>query len=113
MKERADCFAFTVFQMSCYCKYFVALPHGAMGCLHCVILVFPDHTHLHFAYQTIGIEYYNISQTKFDTRMREHSGSVEECFTRDGGAAGSCLTGVTASWSLSKTHLSWLSTGPT
>ena len=36
----------------------------------------------------------------------ERSGSVEECLTRDRGAAGSSLTGVTALWSLSKTHLS-------
>ena len=28
-------------------------------------------------------------------RRREHSGSVVECLTRDGGAAGSSLTGVT------------------
>ena len=28
--------------------------------------------------------------------MRERSGSVEECLTRDRGAAGSSLTGVTA-----------------
>ena len=27
---------------------FVALPHGAMGCLQFVIVVFPDHTHLLF-----------------------------------------------------------------
>ena len=27
-----------------------------------------------------------------------------ECLTRDGGAAGSSLTGITALWSLSKTH---------
>ena len=33
-------------------------------------------------------------------------GSVVEYLTRDRGAAGSSLTGVTASWSLSKTHLS-------
>ena len=32
--------------------------------------------------------------------------SVVECLTRDKGAAGSSLTGVTALWSLSKTHLS-------
>ena len=32
--------------------------------------------------------------------------SVVECFTRDREAAGSSLTGVTALWSLSKTHLS-------
>ena len=30
---------------------------------------------------------------------------VVECLTRDRGAASSSLTGVTASWSLSKTHL--------
>ena len=40
-------------------------------------------------------------------------GSVEDCLTRDRGAAGPSLTGVTALWSLSKTHLSWLSTGST
>ena len=37
---------------------------------------------------------------------RERSGSVVECLTRDRRAAGSSLTGVTALWSLSKTHLS-------
>ena len=36
-----------------------------------------------------------------------------ECLTRDRRAAGSSLTGVTALWSLSKTHLSYLSTGST
>ena len=44
---------------------------------------------------------------------RERSGSVVECLTRDRRAAGSSLTGVTALWSLSKTHLSQLSTGST
>ena len=44
---------------------------------------------------------------------RERSGSVDECLTRDRRAAGSSLTGVTALWSLSKTHLSQLSTGST
>ena len=39
-------------------------------------------------------------------KLRERSGSVEECLTRDRGAAGLSLTGVTALWSLSKTHLS-------
>ena len=38
--------------------------------------------------------------------FRECSGSVVECLTRDRRAAGSSLTGVTALWSLSKTHLS-------
>ena len=37
---------------------------------------------------------------------RERSGSVVECLARDRGAAGSSLAGVTALWSLSKTHLS-------
>ena len=36
----------------------------------------------------------------------ERSGSVVECLIQDRGAAGSSLTGVTALWSLSKTHLS-------
>ena len=36
----------------------------------------------------------------------EHSGSVVECLTRDRRAAGSSLTGITALWPLSKTHLS-------
>ena len=38
--------------------------------------------------------------------FRERSGSVVECLTRDRRVAGSSLTGVTALWSLSKTHLS-------
>ena len=37
---------------------------------------------------------------------RERSGSVVECLTQDRRAVGSSLTGVTALWSLSKTHLS-------
>ena len=45
--------------------------------------------------------------------VRERSGLVVECLTRDRGAAGSSLTGVTVLWSLSKTHLSKLSTGST
>ena len=36
----------------------------------------------------------------------ECSGSVVECMTRDLEAAGSSIIGVTALWSLSKTHLS-------
>ena len=38
--------------------------------------------------------------------LRELSGSVVECLTRNRRAAGSSLIGVTALWSLSKTHLS-------
>ena len=30
-RKRAGCFALIVFQMSCYCKCSVALPHCAMG----------------------------------------------------------------------------------
>ena len=44
---------------------------------------------------------------------RERSGSVVECLTQDRGVGGSSLTGVTVLWSLSKTHLSYLSTGST
>ena len=44
---------------------------------------------------------FNTNQT-----IRERSGSVVECLTPDEEAAGSSLTGVTALWSLSKTHLS-------
>ena len=48
------------------------------------------------------------SESKGDVTpdSRERSGSVVECLTRDRRAAGSSLTGVTALWSLSKTHLS-------
>ena len=46
-----------------------------------------------------------ITTTNITTITRERSGSVVECLTRDRGAAGSSLTGVTALWSLSKTHL--------
>ena len=41
-----------------------------------------------------------------DDTVGERSGSVVECLTPDWGARGSSLTGVTALWSLSKTHLS-------
>ena len=51
--------------------------------------------------------------TNCQPTLWERSGSVVECLTRDRRAAGSSLTGVTALWSLSKTHLSQLSTGST
>ena len=47
-----------------------------------------------------------IPSTVFSLKLRERSGSVVECLTRDRRAAGSSLTGVTALLSLSKTHLS-------
>ena len=40
------------------------------------------------------------------SKLRERSGSVVECLTRDRRAAGSSLTGVTALQALSKTYLS-------
>ena len=43
----------------------------------------------------------------------EHSDSAVGCLTRDQEAAGLSLTGITALWSLSKRHLSQLSTGST
>ena len=30
-EERAGCYALIVFWVSCYCKYPLALPHGAVG----------------------------------------------------------------------------------
>ena len=39
------CFAIIVLQMYCFHKCYVALPHGTMGWLQCVIVVFLDHTH--------------------------------------------------------------------
>ena len=41
----------------------------------------------------------------------EHSGSVVGRLTEDRGTAGSSLTSITVFVSLSKTHLSFLSTG--
>ena len=49
---------------------------------------------------TIMIAFFFISCTW------ERCGSVVECLTRDRGATGSSLTGVTVLWSLSKTNLS-------
>ena len=49
----------------------------------------------------------DICVCSFFSFFKESSGSEVECLTRDRGAAGSSLTGVTALWSfLSKTHLS-------
>ena len=54
-----------------------------------------------------------VIQVYHDTPMSGHagingerSGSVVECLTQDREAVGLSLTGVTALWSLSKTHLS-------
>ena len=60
-------------------------------------------------YQKYGLFlHHNAISTQYlshDMR-RECSGSVVECLTRERRAAVSSLTGVTALWSLSKTHLS-------
>ena len=53
------------------------------------------------------------TQENITHRRGERRGSVVECLTRDRGAAGLSLTGVTALLSLSKKHLSYLSTGST
>ena len=47
-KRELVCFAFIVLQMSCYCKCSVTLHHGALVGLKCVIVLFPDSTHLIF-----------------------------------------------------------------
>ena len=52
------------------------------------------------------ILYLLTNESMFKEAARERSGSVVECLTRDREAAGSSLTGITALWSLSKTHLS-------
>ena len=51
-------------------------------------------------------EKYCFVPAKGTFHIRERSGSVVECLTRDRRAGGSSLTGITALWSLSKTHLS-------
>ena len=47
-ETRTGCFALIVFLVSCDCFCSVTLPHGALGCLHCVIVVFPGHAPLLF-----------------------------------------------------------------
>ena len=49
-----------------------------------------------------------VSSAPLSCHSRECSGSVVECLTRDRGAVSSSLIGVTAMWSLSKTHLTSL-----
>ena len=50
-EERDGCSAIIIFRMSFYCKLPVAFPHVAVGgSAVCVIVVFPDHTHLLYAY---------------------------------------------------------------
>ena len=55
--------------------------------------------------QTLHSPYFQIHDISKASKW-ERSCSVVECLTRDREATGSSLTGVTALWSLSKTHLS-------
>ena len=72
----------------------------------------PSYTHLnHPVTETKSTSKFYIAETLGETFLNnsskwERSGSVVECLTRDRRVAGSSLTGVTALWSLSKTHLS-------
>ena len=60
-EERAGCFALIVLRMSCYCKCSVALLHTVPWVsLQCVIVVFPDYTHLLFFYHKTLILYFSI-----------------------------------------------------
>ena len=60
----------------------------------------------HNNHKTPGRQTKQSDELSLPHQDRERSGSVVECLTRDRGAAGSSLTGVTALWFLSKTHLS-------
>ena len=70
------------------------------------------HKHTRIFYWISGTVFSNIAVSilflafLYAADFRERSGSVVECLAQDRGAAGSSLTGVTALWSLSKTHLS-------
>ena len=60
-----------------------------------------DNTHVQYINDTL-----HIIRSVIKSQFRERNGSVLECLTRDREAVGLSLTGVTALWSLSKTHLS-------
>ena len=63
-EERAGCFAFIVLRMSCYCKCSVNLLVVPWIGLRCVIVVFPDHTHLLFNKQILNDVVNNIESTR-------------------------------------------------
>ena len=67
-----------------------------------VTLICMPFTNVSFGGGAYSINFFCISTAKW----RERSDSMVECLTGDQEAAGSSLTGVTALWSLSKTHLS-------
>ena len=48
MSFLAGCLTSIVFLVSCDCYCSVALPHGAVTGLQCVIVILPNHTHLLF-----------------------------------------------------------------
>ena len=70
-------------------------PIGILGQVWYLIVSIPDLCSITYFWKNL-----------FTIHLRERSGSVVECLTRDRRAAGSSLTSVTALWSLSKTHLS-------
>ena len=45
--------ALIVFLMPCYCKGLMALPHGALVGLKCVIVVFSENSYLLFIYENL------------------------------------------------------------
>ena len=47
-REKVGCYAIIVLQVYCYYKCYVAHPQVPWVGLQCVIVVFPDHTHLLF-----------------------------------------------------------------
>ena len=57
-------------------------------------------------YRILNILLPGIWDTVLNISVCRTGSAVVECLTRDRGAAGSSLAGVTALWSLSKTHLS-------
>ena len=73
----------------------------------------PDLINSHSQVSESGLEGPLVNLKGPRIRCRERCGSVVECLTQDRGAPGSSLTGVTALQSLSKTHLSYFSTGST
>ena len=56
-EESAGYFAVIVFWVSCYCKYYVALTHGAVSFSAIASVVFPDHTHLLMRYDTWSYQF--------------------------------------------------------
>ena len=90
---------------TCACPAYARVKRGVLYFFSCSIDLTQASTVYH---NNIGL-----NNILFTVTLKERSGSVVECLTRDRRAAGSSLTGVSALWSLSKTHLSYLSTGST